>query len=292
MEWDVSRIQTRPTLCLQFSRVLLAYPSFDRFRIRRAYRFLLMRIVGIIPARYASSRFPGKPLISILGKSLIQRVVEQCHRAKSLAETIVATDDERIFEAVQPFCRVEMTGSEHPSGTDRVAEVAARIECDGVVNIQGDEPLIDPGVIDQVADGLRNAEMTTAATPLKAREDYNNPNVTKAVVSSSGRALLFSRRTIPYLRESAEAPIEEQMQKYPFLKHLGIYGYQTATLNRLVTLPVSPLEEVERLEQLRALENDISIQVFQVNYESVGVDVPADVEKVEALLRAGSEEDR
>lgn len=250
-----------------------------------------MRIVGIIPARFASSRFPGKPLVSILGKSLIQRVVEQCQQAKSLAETIVATDDERIFEAVRSFCRVEMTGSEHPSGTDRVAEVAARIECDGVVNIQGDEPLIDPGVIDQVAEGLRGAEMTTAATSIAAPEDYNNPNVTKAVISATGRALLFSRRTIPYLRESAEAPVEEQMKKYPFLKHLGIYGYQTTTLQRLVALPVSPLEEVERLEQLRALENDISIQVFRVKYESIGVDVPADVEKVEALLRAGSEVD-
>jgi len=244
-----------------------------------------MRIVGIIPARYASSRFPGKPLVSIAGKSLIQRVVEQCEQAESLAETVVATDDQRIYDAVKSFCRVEMTGSNHPSGTDRVAEVAAKIDCDGIVNIQGDEPLIDPMVIDTVAKGLSNSVMTTAATLIKDQSEYDNPNVTKAVISASGRALLFSRRTIPFLREHATESVYAQLACYPFLKHLGIYGYQKETLQRLVSLPESPLEKVERLEQLRALENDIPIQVFNVDYECIGVDVPEDVEKVELLLK-------
>ena len=247
-----------------------------------------MRIVGIIPARYASSRFPGKPLVAIAGKSLIQRVVEQCEKASLLAEAVVATDDQRIYDAVKPFCRVEMTGSDHPSGTDRVAEVAARLDCDGVVNIQGDEPLIDPSVIDTVAKGLKEAPMTTAATLVKDVADYDNPNVTKAVVSNSGRALLFSRRTIPFLRDHSMETTEVQLARYPFLKHLGIYGYQKATLQQLVTLPESALEKVERLEQLRALENDIPIQVFQVDYESIGVDVPDDVSKVESLLEASN----
>lgn len=222
----------------------------------------------------------------IAGKSLIQRVVEQCQQAKHLSETVVATDDDRIFEAVQPFCRVEMTQSEHPSGTDRVAEVAAKLDCDGVVNIQGDEPMIDPTVIDTVAEGLAEVVMTTAATPIRDPGDYLNPNVTKAVVSATGRALLFSRRTVPFLREHADEAPEQQLSRFPFLKHLGIYGYQTSTLQQLVSLPESSLEKVEKLEQLRALENDIPIQVFQVDYESIGVDMPEDVAKVEAILES------
>lgn len=244
-----------------------------------------VRIVGIIPARYDSSRFPGKPLVPIAGKPLIQHVVEQCRRATALAEVVVATDDDRIQQAVQSFCRVEMTGKAHPSGTDRVAEVADKIECDGVVNVQGDEPLIDPEVINVVANGLHEAAMTTAATPISDVLEYDNPNVTKAVVSRSGRALIFTRRTVPYLRENAAEPVESQLSRFPFLKHLGIYGYQRDTLRRLVALPQSGLEQAERLEQLRALENDIPIQVFQVNYDSIGVDVPADVAHVEALLK-------
>ena len=244
-----------------------------------------MRIVGIIPARYDSSRFPGKPLVPIAGKPLIQHVVEQCRQAKALADVVVATDDERIQAAVQPFCRVEMTAKSHPSGTDRVAEVADKLDCDGVVNVQGDEPLIDPKVVNVVAEGLHEAVMTTAATRISDVLEYDNPNVTKAVVSRSGRALIFTRRTVPYLRENATEALESQLQRYPFLKHLGIYGYQRETLRRLVALPESGLEQAERLEQLRALENDIPIQVFQVAYNSIGVDVPADVAKVEALLR-------
>ena len=244
-----------------------------------------MKIHGIIPARYASTRFPGKPLALVVGKPLIQHVVEQCRKAKSLSELIVATDDARIAEVAKAFCRVEMTRSDHPSGSDRIAEVAARWECDAVVNIQGDEPMIDPAVIDAVAGALTSSDMSTAATPIRSIEEYDNPNVVKVVADAAGRALYFSRRTIPYLREAANRPAYEQLAAFPFLKHLGIYGYRRDTLLRLVRFPVSPLENAEKLEQLRALENGIAIAVVNVDYDSIGVDVPADVARVEALLR-------
>ena len=283
-----------------------------------------MKIIGVIPARYASTRFPGKPLALIAGKPLIQHVVEQCQRAKSLSEVIVATDDTRIWELAQNFCRAEMTLPDHPSGSDRIAEIAALCDCDAIVNIQGDEPLIDPAVIDAVAAALAGCEMSTAATPIKNFAELDNPNVVKVVVNVAGRALYFSRRTIPYLRDivgqASRLPIEresvsvriiqddsasqnlgrrdayptlaagrstaEQLAAFPFLKHLGIYGYRRETLLRLVKFPVSPLENAEKLEQLRALENGIGIAVVKVDYDSVGVDVPADVARVERILTA------
>ena len=242
-----------------------------------------MKIVGIIPARYGSSRFPGKPLARIAGKPLIVRVIERCQQAKTLAEVIVATDDTRIWEVAQEFCRAEMTAGNHPSGSDRIAEVAGRCAAEGFVNIQGDEPLIDPAVIDAVAGALEREEMSTAATAIQDPAQYGNPNVVKVVVNAAGRALYFSRRTIPYVRDAA--PGAEPLAAFPFLKHLGIYGYRRETLLRLVAWPVSPLENAEKLEQLRALENGIQIAVVKVNYDSVGVDVPADVQRVEKLLR-------
>src|ERR1039457_2610239 len=264
-----------------------------------------VKIVGIIPARFASTRFPGKPLALIAGKPLLQHVVEQCEKAKTLSEIIVATDDTRIWEVAQNFCRVEMTRPEHPSGSDRIAEVAQRIACDAIVNIQGDEPLIDPNVIDAVADALAQNEMSTAATPVKHFSELDNPNVVKVVVNAAGRALYFSRRTIPYLREAASPvkyaslppttsknqmfhgasrPVPEQLAAFPFLKHLGIYGYRRETLLRLIKFPVSPLENAEKLEQLRALENGIQIAVVKVDYDSIGVDAPEDVAKVEKII--------
>ena len=244
-----------------------------------------MKIIGIIPARYASTRFPGKPLALIAGKPLIQHVVEQCEKARSLSEVIVATDDTRIFEAVQDFCQVEMTSPDHPSGSDRIAEIAERNSCDAVVNIQGDEPLIDPAVIDAVAHALETNEMSTAATPIKDAAEYENPNAVKVVVNVSGHALYFSRRTIPFLRDAAIRSVAEQLAAFPFLKHLGIYGYRRETLLRLVKFPQSPLEQAEKLEQLRALENGIQIAVVKVNYDSIGVDMPEDVARVEEILK-------
>jgi 3-deoxy-manno-octulosonate cytidylyltransferase (CMP-KDO synthetase) len=272
-----------------------------------------VKIIGIIPARYASTRFPGKPLHLIAGKPLIRHVVEQCQQARTLAEVIVATDDERIAAVARQFCRVEMTRADHPSGSDRIAEVAGRIACDAIVNIQGDEPLIDPNVIDAVAnalsqraDNLQSAgatngpdssisadcksaalsgcEMSTAATAIKNLAEYDNPNVVKVVINARGRALYFSRRTIPYLREAASHPVSEQLAAFPFLKHLGIYGFRRETLLRLVKFPVSPLENAEKLEQLRALDYGIQIAVVKVDYDSVGVDLPEDVKRVEKIL--------
>jgi 3-deoxy-manno-octulosonate cytidylyltransferase (CMP-KDO synthetase) len=271
-----------------------------------------VKVVGIIPARYASTRFPGKSLALIAGKPLIQHVVERCQKAKALSEVIVATDDARIAEVAKKICRVEMTRADHPSGTDRIAEASARCACDAVVNIQGDEPLIDPAVIDAVAGALAQNDMATAATPIKNPAEYDNPNVVKVVVNAAGRALYFSRRTIPYLREgSARVPravesvplstkaidetslvtretrvLPEPLRAFPFLKHLGIYGYRRETLLRLVKYPVSPLENAEKLEQLRALENGIPIAVVKVDYDSVGVDTPEDVKRVEKLLKS------
>ena len=245
-----------------------------------------MRILGIIPARFASTRFPGKPLQLIAGKALIQHVVERCQGARSLAEIIVATDDARIAEVARKFCRVEMTAENHPSGTDRIAEVIGRCPCDAAVNIQGDEPLIDPVVIDSVAQALVGTPMSTAATPIRELSDYDNPNVVKVVVNAFGRALYFSRRTIPFVRDAASRPVAEQLAAFPFLKHLGIYGYRRETLLSLVKFPVSSLEAAEKLEQLRALENGIDIAVVSVDYESIGVDVPEDVLRVEKLLKS------
>jgi 3-deoxy-manno-octulosonate cytidylyltransferase (CMP-KDO synthetase) len=244
-----------------------------------------MNIIGVIPARYGSTRFPGKPLHLISGKPLIQWVVEQCQKAKSLSKVVVATDDTQIWEVAQKFCDVEMTRPDHPTGTDRIAEVAERHGCDALVNIQGDEPLIDPEVIDKVASALQTSEMSTAATAIHDRHDYDNPNVVKVVVNRAGQALYFSRRTIPYVRDAASAPIEEQLAAFPFLKHLGIYGYRRETLLRLVRFPVSGLENAEKLEQLRALDNGVQISVVTGDYESIGVDVPNDVQRVEEILK-------
>lgn len=247
-----------------------------------------VKIIGLIPARYGSTRFPGKPLHPIAGQPLIRHVVERCRLARSLAEVIVATDDARIAAAVRPFCRVEMTRADHPSGTDRIAEVAERTACDAVVNIQGDEPLMDPAVIDAVAAALADGEMSTAAAPLRDPTEYDNPNVVKVVVNAAGRALYFSRRALPYLRDLAGRPAAEQLAAFPFLKHLGIYGYRRDTLLRLVRWPVSPLEAAEKLEQLRALEHGLPIAVVRVETAGIGVDTLEDAARVEHLLRAGA----
>ncbi len=180
-----------------------------------------------------------------------------------------------------------MTAPEHGSGTDRIAEVVENCACDGVVNIQGDEPLIDPRVIDAVAGALAGDPMSTAATPITGVAEWESPNVVKVVVNAAGRALYFSRRSIPYVRDAARGA--EQLAAFPFLKHLGIYGYRRETLLRLVKCRVSPLEKAEKLEQLRALENGIPIMVVKVNYDSVGVDVPADLKRVEQVLKRAAE---
>jgi len=237
-----------------------------------------MKIVGIIPARYSATRLPGKPLADICGKPLIQYVYEQARKSKLLEDVIVATDDERILEAVEKFGgKAVMTSPTHPSGTDRCAEVARKIDCDFVINIQGDEPLIPPEVIDKVAEALMESDeeipMTSAAT-LANKEERENSNVVKVVTDQKGIALYFSRSPIPFYRN----PVA------PTLRHIGIYGYRKDFLLKFVSLPQTPLEKTESLEQLRALENGFRIKIVLVDYSPVGVDTPEDLERVRKLL--------
>ena len=243
-----------------------------------------MRVVGLIPARYASKRFPGKALADLAGKPLLQHVVERARQARSLSEVVVATDDARIAAAVRAFGgKVQMTAATHPSGTDRIAEVARDLACDLVVNIQGDEPLIVPAEIDAaVAPLLADAwiPMGTLACPLSV-EQAADPNAVKVVVGVDGFALYFSRAPIPYLRDGHRGGVS------PHLLHIGLYVYRREVLLRLAGLPPTPLEERERLEQLRALEHGIRIRVVVTDHPSIGVDTPEDLERVRRMLTQG-----
>ena len=237
-----------------------------------------MKTLGVIPARYGAQRFPGKPLALIAGKPLVQRVYEQARQAQRLDRVVVATDDARIADAVKNFGgEVVLTAPTCPSGTDRAAEVARQIECDQIVNIQGDEPLMRPAMIDQLVEGLAGSDMATLARPIESAEALANPNIVKVVFAHNGNALYFSRHPIPFVREGG-APVAH-------FKHLGIYAYQRDFLLKFVQLPPSDLEQAEKLEQLRALENGFTIKVLVTPYDSVGVDTPADVQRVEQILR-------
>ena len=240
-----------------------------------------MQVVGLIPARYASKRFPGKALVDLLGKPLLQHVVERAGQARTLSEVIVATDDVRIADSVRGFGgKVQMTSPAHPSGTDRIAEVARDVGCDLVVNIQGDEPLIDPADIDAAVAPLladRRIPMGTLACPLDL-EQAGDPNAVKVVVGMDGFALYFSRAPIPYLRDGHRGGAS------PYLLHIGLYVYRREVLLRLAGLPPTPLEERERLEQLRALEHGIRIRVVGTDKPSLGVDTPEDLERVRRMM--------
>lgn len=238
-----------------------------------------MRTIGIIPARYASTRLPGKPLADIWGKPLIQYVYEQARKAQSLSEVIVATDDERILEAVHSFGgKAMMTSPTHPSGTDRCAEIAQKVECDFVINIQGDEPLIPPFVIDEVARALwespPDVPMSSACT-IASPEERENPNIVKVVMDKDNLALYFSRSPIPFLRHPVATTF----------RHIGIYGYRKDFLLKFVSLPQTPLELSESLEQLRALEYGFKIKMVVVDYSPVGVDTPEDLERVREMMK-------
>jgi len=243
-----------------------------------------MSVVAIIPARYASTRFPGKPLVDIAGKSMIQRVYERTLQASTVQRVIIATDDQRIFDAVTAFGgEAQMTRADHPSGTDRLAEVAARIDADLVVNVQGDEPLIDPQMIDAaVAPLVADASivMGTLSTALTDPAEYASPNVVKVVVDRAGFALYFSRASIPCGRDLAAGSIPPGAAK-----HVGLYVYRRDFLLAYPTLPETPLEQLEKLEQLRALEHGHRIRVVATDKTSIGVDVPEDVDKVLAALK-------
>ncbi|MBJ7259419.1 MAG: 3-deoxy-manno-octulosonate cytidylyltransferase [Chthoniobacterales bacterium] len=241
-------------------------------------------VTAIIPARWASTRFPGKPLVVLRGKPLVQHVWERASRAKLVDRVIVATDDMRIASAAFDFgAEVALTSSRHPTGTDRLAEVASGLKSAPIIlNVQGDEPDIAPSTIDRLVRALQDDPslgMVTAANPISAPSDIGNPNVVKVVTDLSGRALYFSRSLIPHHRDGSGG--------VGYLRHQGIYGYRRKVLLDFVKWKPTPLEKAEKLEQLRALEHGVSIGVIVVKRASVGVDVPADVAKAARALRGG-----
>jgi 3-deoxy-manno-octulosonate cytidylyltransferase (CMP-KDO synthetase) len=247
-----------------------------------------MSILAIIPARYASTRLPGKPLVALAGKPMIERVWERVRQATSLSGVVVATDDERIRSAVQGFGgEVVMTRSDHRSGTERVAEVAAaRKDAEIIVNVQGDEPLVDPAAIDEVVEAVRadaDVNVATLAVPIVNPKDIMDPNVVKAVLDFDGNALYFSRAPIPWVRDRG-GPVRAR-----HLKHLGIYAFRRAALLEFPTFPQGDLERIEQLEQLRWLENGYRIRVAETEHDSIGVDAPEDVARVEQLLAQRSQ---
>ena len=240
------------------------------------------KVAVVIPARYGSTRFPGKPLFKIAGKPLIQHVWERCGKARGITAIIVATDDMRIAEAAFDFgAEVSMTSPKHRSGTDRCAEVAKRLRgFSHIVNVQGDEPLIDPALISRLAKTLTadtGIDMITAANAFGSDEDAGNPNAVKVVLDRAGNALYFSRSVIPFARAGSPR----------YLRHQGIYGYSAKFLLQFVKWKPGALEQCEQLEQLRALENGARIRVLLTKSASLGVDAPEDAALVEKLLASG-----
>lgn len=241
-----------------------------------------MDVVAIIPARYASTRLEGKPLLDIAGKPMILWVYERAGKAKLVNDVIVATDDKRIFDAVKGFKgKVVMTSASHKSGTDRLAEVAANLKCDMVVNVQGDEPLIEPKMIDDVLRSMMddaNLQMATLKTKITDEEELSNPNVVKVVTDKNDFALYFSRLPIPYVRS------KEQESSAFHYKHIGLYAYRKDFLLKFAQMKPTPLEEAEKLEQLRILENGYKIKVVETKYNSIGIDTQEDLERVRNIV--------
>ena len=244
------------------------------------------RVVAIIPARWASTRFPGKPLAPIKNKPMIQWVVEQAQKASRVSEVIVATDDDRIFDAVNGFGgKAVMTSQDHATGSDRIAEVASGLNCDIVVNIQGDEPLIPPENIDQVIDCLdKNPTLNVATLMMAVREsdEITDSNVVKVVADKKGRALYFSRSAIPFHRDEWKNGVPKETSGV--FKHVGLYAYTRSFLLEFTRMSPTPIEQLEKLEQLRILEHGYPIQVEITEKVSMGVDCLEDLEKVERLL--------
>jgi 3-deoxy-manno-octulosonate cytidylyltransferase (CMP-KDO synthetase) len=243
-----------------------------------------VKVVVVIPARYASTRLTGKPLVALAGKPMIQHVYERAKLATRVDRVLVATDDERIVKAVAGFGgEARITRLDHRTGTERVAEVAAHEEGDVFVNVQGDEPLLDPATVDTAVASLLEepvAAISTVATPIKTPADIMDPNVVKTVLDFDGNALYFSRAPVPWVRNSAS---KIQVRH---LKHLGLYVFQRDALLEYPTLPQGELERIEQLEQLRWLENGWKIRVAEVEHDAVSVDVPEDVKRVEKLLKS------
>ena len=239
-----------------------------------------MKILCVIPARYASTRLPGKPLADVVGKPMIQHVYERSAQATIPQQVVVATDDEKVFQAVQQFGgKVVMTSSEHQTGTDRLAEVASKYaEVDVIINVQGDEPLIDPKVIDELAQEFLNdtALQMASVMSIMDTEDYQNPNAVKVVTDLNNNALYFSRSLLPYPRVAGKANV---------YKHIGIYAYKKDFLLKFAKLEPTPLEQSESLEQLRALENGYKIKMIKTKSKFIGVDSIEDLQTVNELLR-------
>lgn len=245
-----------------------------------------MKITAVIPARYASTRFPAKALADILGKPMIQHVYERTARAALVSEVLVATDDERIAAVVRYFGgRVEMTAVDHETGTDRLAEVAGRIDAEIIVNVQGDEPLIEPATIDQAIQPLvddQTLEMATLKVRIKTLHDFLSPNVVKVVTDCNDNALYFSRSPLPNFRDKWNDLKDEAFASGRLLcyKHVGLYVYRRPFLIAYAGLAPTALEQAEKLEQLRALENGYRIRVIETTHDSIGVDIPSDLDKV------------
>ena len=241
------------------------------------------KVIVVIPSRYASTRLPGKPLLPLAGKPMVQHVYERAKRAQTVHRVIVATDDQRIMDAVMAFGgEARMTRSDHRTGTERIAEVAAHEPGDVFVNVQGDEPLIDPVAIDTAVGALLEepqAQISTVATPIRHAGDIMDPNVVKTVLDFDGNALYFSRAPIPWIRDT------QQKVHVKYWKHLGLYVFQREALLEFPTLPQGELERIEQLEQLRWLENGWKIRVAEVAHDAVSVDVPEDVARVEKLMQ-------
>jgi 3-deoxy-manno-octulosonate cytidylyltransferase (CMP-KDO synthetase) len=239
----------------------------------------------VIPARYASSRFPGKALATLAGRSILEHVHERVSMSRYVDIVIIATDDERIAQEARRFgAQVRMTRSDHPSGTDRVAEVASSEDAAIVVNVQGDEPLIDPGAIDAAILPLIEEpaiQMATLSKRIEDEREISNPNVVKVVTDRLRNALYFSRSAVPHVRVGGDRPA--------FFKHTGLYVFRRAFLLRYPDLPIGPLEQAERLEQLRALENGFKIRVIETEYESFGVDTPEDLDRVTYLFERSAQ---
>lgn len=242
-----------------------------------------MKVVAVIPARYGASRFPGKPLAPIAGKPMLQHVFERARQAQRVERTIIATDDERILQVVLQFQGdAMMTRPDHRSGTERLAEVALHVPAEIYVNVQGDEPLVDPLAIDAAVEAVQSdpaVQVATICVPIARAQDVVDPNVVKVVSDFQGDALYFSRAPIPWIRDG-NAQIESRHRK-----HLGLYVFRRDALLEFPTLPPGEWERLEQLEQLRLLENGYKIRVVETTWDSVSVDVPADVARVEELLK-------
>ncbi|QXV67031.1 3-deoxy-manno-octulosonate cytidylyltransferase [Mucilaginibacter sp. 21P] len=241
-----------------------------------------MKTVIVIPARLNSTRLPLKVLLDLGGKPVIQRVYEACAKAKLHHEIWIAADSQEVMDACKKFTdHVLMTSPEHPSGTDRIAEVIKTIECDLVINVQGDEPFFDPGIVDRLITAMRqsDAAMASVCAPVENLDELNNPNLVKVITDVNGYAIYFSRFAIPFSRDKEVADVSV------YRKHMGIYAYRTNFLKEFITMPVSFLEQTEKLEQLRAIENGYKIKMIEVKSIEKGIDTPEDLELARKKLK-------